>query len=280
MSLCNAVRIDLDDGQQVWVTDDASIDTYGREEEIYSARGAVNAAKAQEIGATYLAGRKAPLVSTEVSPSRGAVAGVDYDEGDTVDVDGEVQRCVGIDRKLNTTNGLWLPRKPSFTSLVDESKQRADRAIERLISEQGGGAVSATAAPSKLDIDLGPVRKIETLKWAWYDSADSGDRVVLDDVSTWHDEQITQVCRMGSILCTVDYDGATGWSHFELFKNGSEWNPLFEIVMDATPPLIPFAYVRVYGYEFLFPGDVLTWRCTVNGQHRQGALSIDLVPAT
>lgn len=280
MTLCNAVRIDLDDGISTWVEDASSISTYGREEEIYAARGNVNAAMVQTIGTSYLAGRKDPLVSTEVTPLLGAVAGVDYEEGDTVDVDGTVQRCVGIGRKLDKKNGMWLPRTPTFGSLVEESRNRADRAIDRLVAEQGGGAVSATAAPSKVDIDLGAVKKLETLKWASYDGAASGSRTVLDDPSTWHDEHITQVCRAGSILCTVDYDGATGWSHFELFKNGSEWNPLFEIVMDSTPPTIPFAFVRVYGYEFLFPGDVLTWRCTVNGQHRQVALSIDLVPAT
>ena len=279
MSLVNAVRINHPTGR-TWVTDAGSIAAYGRVEEALTVNDEVSLEDVQRLGEAHMAGRTEPAESVEVTATPDSlVPGGDYELGDTMDVNGSEQRVVKWSRSLGET-GFWGAAKPQFSSRADEKRLRADRAFQRLLDAQGGGSVNATAAPSKVDIELGAIKKFESLKWSWYDSADSGSRTVLDDPTTWHDEHITQVCRAAGILCTVDYDGATGWSHFELFKNGSEWNPLFEVVMDATPPLIPFAYIRLFGYEFLYPGDILTWRCTVNGQHRQGALSIDLVPAT
>lgn len=280
MSVVNAVRVVGPDGIGTWVTDSPSITAYGRREEELRVRDVMSAADITRIGTAYLASRKDPSVAVETSPGVGPVPGVDYGVGDWVTVGGVEQRCVDIRRKLNRDNGDWLPPEPVFSSLPNEQAIDADRAFDRLIALQAGGAVDATANPAVQLADLGAVKPLRQIDWSWYDGADPGSRTILDDNTRWQVETILEPCRAGVLWLEPDFSGATGTTTFELHLNGALWSGFFNLSVPSTPVGgITFAWVQMWGYSFLNTGDKITTRCTANGQHRQGKYSLYLFPA-
>lgn len=276
--MINAVKVIHADGER-WVTDGSSISTYNRREAVLEVAEALSPADELRVGNAYLSGKTSPSTSVQAEPVAGSVPGVDFQVGDQVTVDGAKQRCVDIRQSLNRSNGEWLPPVPTFSSRWEQKRLDADRAFDRLIALQGGGGVDAAASMGTEDLRIEEVRPSKTLQWSWHDFADPGDRELLDDDSRWQVTRIEEPCRAALIWCEPDFTGATGNTTFELHRNGSLWNGLFNVVIPPAPVSgVPFAAVRMWGYEFLMPEDTLTIRCIQNGQHRQGSYQIFLYP--
>lgn len=279
MSLVNAVRVVDPEGGAIWVTDPTSIAAYGRREEELRVSDVLGTANTQRIGAAYLASRKNPQTSVQVQPGAGPVPGVDYDVGDLVTVNGSKQRCVDIAWTLDADTGEWEPPTPTFSSRANERAIRADRAFDRLISLQGGGGVDATALSTFSLLPMEALKPSRSLSWSHYDSAASGSRTGLNDNTKWQEVRIEEPCRAGMISCVVDYAGATGQTTIELHRNGSLWDGLFNVVIPSAPPFgVTFIFVRMYGYEVLNPGDLMTIKVIENGQHRQFGYELHLFP--
>lgn len=275
----NAVRVDHENGS-TWVTDATSIATYGRREATLQISGSLSPADVQRIGSAYIAGKKDPSLSIQASPVLGPVAGVDYGVGDWVTVAGTEQRCVDIRHRLDRDNGDWQPPEPVFSSLPNERGRDADRAFDRLLSAQGGGAVDASVSPAAQLAAVEAVKPLRQYTWSWYDGADPGSRTILDDDSRWQVETIQEPCRAGVLWLEPDFTGATGDTTFELHLNGSNWSSFFNLTIPSTPVGgITFAWVQMWGYSFLNAGDKITVRCTANGQHRQGKYTLYLFPS-
>lgn len=280
MSLVNAVRVVGPDGLGTWIVDSTSVAAYGRREEELRVNDVMSPADVTRIGTAYLASRKDPSLAVETQPGAGPVPGTDYGVGDWVTVRGVEQRCVDIRRRMNRDNGDWLPPEPVFSSLPNERSIDADRAFDRLLSAQGGGAVDATVTPAAQLAAVEAVKPLRQYTWAWYDGADPGSRTILDDDSRWQVETIQEPCRAGVLWLEPDFTGATGDTTFELHRNGSNWSSFFNLTVPSTPVGgITFAWIEMWGYSFLDAGDKVTIRCTANGQHRQGKYSLYLFPA-
>lgn len=275
--MINAVRIRHPRGT-TWVTDSASIATHGRHEGVMSINEPLSDADIVRRGQAFLATQGGLTDSVEVTPLRTVTPGVDYQVGDLVTVNGEKRRCVDIKRNLNGDTGEWLPPTPVFTTMSDQRRLNADRALDRLITMQGGGGVDASATPDTVLRPIEKVKWVKTLKWSWYDGADPGDRKLLDDDSRWQVERIEEPARCAAITVTADWSGATGNTILELHRNGSLWNGLFNVTLTPPPESYGWRIVWMYGYEFLNEGDMVTIRASSNGQHRQGAYELHLWP--
>lgn len=275
--MINAVRIRHPRGI-TWVTDSVSIATYGRQEGVLTVNEPLSDADLTRRGQAFLDTQGGLTDSVEVAPLRAVTPGVDYVQGDLVTVDGEKRRCVDIKRRLNTDNGEWLPPTPVFTTSSEMRRLNADRALDRLIAVQAGGGVDASVTPDSVVRPMEQVKWQRTLKWSWYDGADSGSRDLLDDDSRWQVQPIKEPARCTAITVTADWAGATGDTILELHRNGALWNGLFNVTLPSTSGGIEFRIVWMWGYEFLDPGDEITIRASSNGQHRQGAYELHLWP--
>lgn len=275
--MINAVRVDHPRGS-TWVTDATSISTYGRFEAIISTSDDLSDADIQRRGQAVMAGKLSPAVSIQADPVIGDVPGVDFVTGDYVTVDGEEQRVVDIQWRMDRTTGEWEPPTPTFSTAWERRLLDADRAFDRLVRAQGGGAVDAAANPERSLVPVEPVQSIETLSWSSYDSAASGSRDVLDDDTPWAGKSVQRLSRMAGIYFDADFTSATGNTVVQLWKNGSEWSSLFRITIPSTTPS-PWIYTPTYGYSFIEPGDVLAPRVTSNGQHRQISYHLMVWPA-
>lgn len=275
--MINAVRIRHPRGI-TWVTDSASIATYGRHEGVLTVNEPLSDADLTRRGQAFLDTQGGLTDSVEVAPLRAVTPGVDYIQGDLVTVDGEKRRCVDIKRRLNTETGEWLPPTPVFTTSSEMRRLNADRALDRLIAVQAGGGVDASVTPDSVVRPMEQVKWQRTLKWSWYDGADSGSRDLLDDDSRWQVQRIEEPARCTAITVTADWAGATGDTILELHRNGALWNGLFNVTLPSTSGGIEFRIVWMWGYEFLDPGDEVTIRASSNGQHRQGAYELHLWP--
>lgn len=270
--LVNAVRITHPDGR-LWVTDPTSMGAWGRREAPLAVSDPLSFDDAVRIGTQYLAYRKDPSVSVQVTIAAGTLAGTDYQVGDSITVEGVgEQRVVDVKQTLDPDTGLWLPETPVLSSPADRERRAADRAFDRLIAQQGRGWPDADTFVSKSPIPSGPLADRGTLSWSWYDP----DGEVLEDDDNFQVHQIERPVRAWALSCHPDFTGATGDTTIELHRNAALWNGLFNIVVPATPPGIPWVWIPMYGGSVLNPGDQMSIRCIQNGKHKQGSVALYL----
>lgn len=268
------VRVDHPEGQ-LWV---ANPNASGpRRERVLSVADPLSTADLQRRARSFMATLD-DVDSLEAQPGVGAVPGVDFNVGDWVDVDGENLRCVDLRRQLDRNSGEWQPPTPVFSTPTNLRLLQADRAFDRLIALQAGGAPDASIMADALLRPAERFESMEVLRWSWYDPADPGSRDVLDDNTRWQTVKIGEACRATAITCTADFSGATGNTIIELHRNGSLWNGLFNLTLPASSGGFNWRIVWMWGYETLDEGDEISIRSITNGQHRQGNYELHLWP--
>lgn len=268
------VRVDHPGGSR-WVTNPAA--SGPRRERVLSVSDELSNADLDRRAKSFMA-TLTDVDSLEAQPGSGPVPGVDFGVGDTISVAGEQLRCVDIRKQLDVSTGDWLPPQPVFSTPTNIRLLQADRAFDRLIALQAGGAPDASVHPSALVLPMEPMQSQRVITWSWYDSADPGSREVLNDNTRWHTERVNEAARVTAITVTADWAGATGNTILELHRNGSLWNGLFNVTLPATSGGFDWRIVWMWGYQTLDEGDEVSIRVSSNGQHRQGAYKLHLWP--
>lgn len=88
-----------------------------------------------ELG-TYSAGQTE--ITVGIDPAEGdPVPGVDWIEGDELNVDGSWREVEAVALTLDDESGRWVP-VPQFGSILDEPDQRVDRTLQGIGGMNGG----------------------------------------------------------------------------------------------------------------------------------------------
>lgn len=216
----------------------------------------------------YLDAYAVPVTSivAEVVPSTGAVAGVNYKVGDTVTLDGDAVRCVGLTWSLED-DGTLLARPEFDTPLAIRRDERL-ATIERLT-----GAFDAPATASIIDRDLllntGLVNT-QTQTWSWSGPID--DALDTEDSDApWQPVRLDRAQRIYrfEVECPAEFVARfTGTTTVSLMVNGTV---LHTLSLDDNDT---YASVDASVTSVVLPQDLVSVKCTATGGHIDGAIRV------
>jgi hypothetical protein len=264
-NLVNAVQVIWSEGA-FWRTNSSSISTYGRRAQALTLANITNVRSARAIADQYLAAYSMPLTTyvAQVVPVAGSRGGVDYLTGDTVTLAGEVVRCLGLTFELLPDGGLLAV--PEFESQLTARQRERQRAIDRLVAKFDQAATAAILAPEP-KISSG-VATTEVITWSWSGALDN----IEDQESPWQPYRVSRVMRIFGISVEVnEAPGTGGASTFELLKNGTTINPLYNLALENDDKE---ASKDIWGYETVSPADRINIRSPFAGKHTNGTVTL------
>jgi hypothetical protein len=253
-----------------WRTSSASISANGRRTGTLVAGQVGNRRALDQILDAYLDAYAYPFeaVACEVVPTTGAVAGVDFGVGDTVTLDGDTVRCVGLTWRLEADGSLQA--RPEFDTILAVRQQESIRTVERLTE-----AFDAPATAGIIDRDLlinSGVVGTETVTYSW--SGDIEEALDPDDPDNpWQPTRLESARRIYRFEVEVPAENLLdffGDTTVKLVKNGSDIATLTLTDTDT------YASIDMAVSQVVLPDDLLTVRCTEGGGHIDGAVRIQL----
>lgn len=268
-----------------WVTDSGSISTWGRIEDVLSVGDMDDADLIDAIGTEYLSTRSQPMVSHlyQVPDVTGAVAGVDYREGDMLaDPDLRV-----IDLAFTLADDGRLVGTPSLASKFEERARRSKARIDRLIAEGGGSSpVSSRPVDTGSGIEAGKLNPRTLTSWSWTTQEDLVNLITADpaDPEAWQDypiDEAVRLCEMVLECSHVDGDGtpvAFDETRFRLLINGTA--PLSDPALGSIPIDVYVsdtegrASVPIFGGSIVSKGSRVSVQKIGDGGHVNGSVTI------
>jgi hypothetical protein len=251
-----------------WRVRGASVTANGRRAATLQAGNVGNRRSLDQILDAYLDAYAEPGVQivAQVVPTAGAVAGIDYRVGDTVTLDGETVRCVGLTWTLEPDGSLLAT--PEFDTPFGVRQQEKLRAVERLTD-----AFDAPATASIIDRDallntgiVGTTR--ESYSW----SGDIEETLDTDDPDNpWQPFRVDRTQRIYGFRAEIPAEyvpDATDDTVIQLLVNGSAIATLTLEVADAA------AEVDLPPDTVVLPKDLISVRCTSAGGHVDGSIDI------
>lgn len=259
-----------------WRTDATAISNYGRKESAVTLGSVTSAAAVDQILDDYLAANKDPVSSfaAKVTDVANAVAGVDYRVGDTVSVDGETLRCVGLSWQVHR-NGDLIPY-PEFESPVLVRRRELERSIDRQVSSFSSAASAPLLSMRPLIISGRP--SYETWNWSWSDDIEDALNEV-DPEKPWQVRQAKKTMRLASFKIQCDPDDladAWGDTTVTIVVNGTELHPLFRVKLTT---LIAEASIQIWGYTTISSDDRVQVQCLESGGHVDGTIELIVADA-
>ena len=272
MGIINAVLV-MNGGFPRWVTDAGSITSWGRIEGTMSVGSISDPATVDALGAAYLLTRAQPIYSStlQVASTTGAVAGVDYREGDTVSTDGTTLRCVEL--AFNLAADGTMQATPGMISPLEQQVREADNKLDRMIADAGGATpISSPPIDTGSGVPTGKLNQRQVLQSSWQAATE------LADATKWHDSPVSEPMRVAEIvLAAKDITATTGPTTFRLQRNGADLLsiPAFGSVPTEVTLTSSQTYkaIPVFGHTLFVKGDTLRLYPTVNGGHAVGSVT-------
>jgi len=251
-----------------WRTRSSSITAYGRRAGSLEVGQVGNRRALDQILDAYLDAHAEPAeqIVARVIPTTGARAGVNYKVGDTVSLEGDTVRDVGLEWTLQPDGDLLAT--PEFDSVFGVRQRERLRTVDRLIQ-----AFDAPATSSILDRDAllnSGVVDAETKEVSWAGRIEES----LDDEdpdNPWQPIRLDKARRIYQFeveIPAVYASKAVGTTTVQLLKNGSV---LHTLSMGAG---VTYAGTDVSVSTVILPKDLLSVRCTATGSHIDGAIRI------
>lgn len=251
-----------------WRTSSASISANGRRTGTLVAGQVGNRRALDQILDAYLDAYAYPFeaVACEVVPTAGAVAGVDFGVGDTVTLDGDTVRCVGLTWRLEADASLQA--RPEFDTILAVRQQESIRTVERLTE-----AFDAPATAGIIDRDLllntGMVGT-DTVTWSWSGPIDDA-RDPDNPTNPWQPVRLDKSQRIYRFEVEVPAENLaafTGTTTIVLLKNGSSISTLNLGDTDT------YVGTDVSVTQVILPKDLLEVQCTAVGGHIDGSIRV------
>jgi hypothetical protein len=214
----------------------------------------------------------APSIVAELEDIEGAVAGVDYKVGDTIDLAGTPVVVAGITWTVDQRTGDLIPN-PEFESLVAVRRQEALRAIDQLSSQFESPATAALLTAQPLLLSGHP----STTEWEWTWADDIEDALnEIDPEKPWQIHRAETPQRFHKFSIEVDPDDlpdAWGTTKVQLLKNGAVINTLYDLSLTTT---IARAEVLIWAFETITPADAIQVKAVEVGGHVDGTITAGL----
>lgn len=211
----------------------------------------------------------------EVVDVEGATAGVDYKVGDYVTVGGQLVRCVGLSWTVHPRTGELIPH-PEFESLASLRRRERDRALQRRIAGFSDPITAALMGDEPLLMSGRPSAFQWT--WSWSDEIEFALNEV-DPEKPWQIKTAEKTQRMYLFAAEIDPDDlpdAWGESRFRIRVNGSDHNPLTDVVLSTT---VAKDERLLWGYETVEADDRVQIWCVEDGGHVDGTVTLGLADA-
>lgn len=264
--ICNAVRV-VSDERRVWVESPLSIAAYGRWEQTLEVGDVRREDQMIAIGLEYLESRNTPRDSVSV---KAALRNPAFGVGDTVEVNGEILRCVGMTPKLEKHGWVWAPE---FSTLRQEAQIRRDRVVDQLIGAAGGGS-SAAAVQLRRKSSPVPEGKLPpkgSHTWGY-------NTLIELDEEPWQAWEVEDFCRLyefvfqGDITETAGGPVVTTGNSTAIFSvNGVIWPGIVGITLGPSDTKVKG---DLFGYSVLRPGDEVRVWTTARGGHVNGSVEL------
>lgn len=259
-----------------WRTDNSSIGDLGRNEGSLTLGTVTDAASADKILDTHLAANSRPVESVvgEVIDVANAVAGIDFKVGDSVSVNGNVQRVVGMSWDVHR-NGDLIPY-PEFEAPAAVRRREFERSVERQISSFDSPATASLLTMDPLVVKGRP--SYETWNWTWSDDIEDALNEI-DPEKPWQVKSPKTVMRLAWFQIQCDPDDlpdAWGTTKVTIMKNGVELNPLYRRGLNT---LVDLQWTAIWGYEIIYPGDRIQVACLESGGHVDGTIELIVAEA-
>lgn len=225
----------------------------------------------------FLATRAEPLTTLvgEVIDIDGATAGVDYKVGDWVTIGGDLVRCVGMSWTVHPRSGDLIPH-PEFESLASLRRREKSRALERRIASFSDPITAALMGADPLVLSGRPASFQWT--WSWSDDLEEALNEV-DPEKPWQIKTAEKTQRMYLFAAEIDPDDlpdAWGESRFRIRVNGTDYNPLTDVVLSTT---VAKHEQLLWGYETVEADDRVQIWCVADGGHVDGSVTLGLADA-
>jgi hypothetical protein len=238
----------------------------------------------ERIAAADLEGRTTPGVSVVAKTT--PMTDFDAAPGDRCTVGDELLRVAKVGLELEP--GGLLAATPGFSTPWDEARERADRALDRMIRESGGSSLASRIIDTGTNIPSGKLPRVKFPPWSWT-TGDDLEEFYWDALSTepvgWNVqpvEELSRIYRMIVKCAWAEPDGAggltqvsTGSSEFTLLIDGAPSSLVVTVPEDSgsSDPWIT-VQVDVYGPFQVGPGQDLSVSPTVNGRHVNGSVNV------
>lgn len=227
--------------------------------------GAVGSSRAvNKILAEFLAANAEPVpsISAEVICDEGSMAGIDYKIGDTLDLDGDTVRLLGLTLTADQ-RGTWRVG-PEFDSLLAARRKEKTRSVERLRASYEAASSAPLVNPNAL-IQSGKV-SLSAFVWPW--SGDINEELFYDETEPGRLHQPFRMDRTGRVYeVSIEIDpsnlpDATGNTTFELMKNLTVVSGVPELTLTDSSARAVF---KIYGTVVGTPKDIWNVRLKDDG---------------
>lgn len=203
----------------------------------------------------------------------GKEAGVDYTIGDTVtSVAGQSARCHGIAWTVDRRTGDLVPH-PEWDTVASVRRRERERAVQRMIAGFDGPATASLLGSSPLIFAGTPT--VSEVTWSWSDDITEALNEV-DPEKPWQVKRVERTMRPYHISVEIDEDDlpdAWGTTEIQLLVNGVELNALYRIALTTTEA---YAESWISAYDPIFPTDTVQVKCSVDGGHVDGRVTLRL----
>lgn len=238
----------------------------------------------ERIGAATLDGMTTPgeSVVAKTTPMFDFAAS----PGDRCTVGDELLRVAKIGWELEP--GGRLAATPGFATPYDETRERADRALDRMIRESGGSSLASKVIDTGTNIPSGKLPRVKFAPWSWT-TGDQLEEFYWDALSAepvgWNVqpvEELSRIYRMIVKCAWAEPDGGggltqvtTGSSVFTLLIDGapSSLSVTVPATSGSSDPWIT-VQVDVFGPFQVGPGQDLSVSPTTNGGHVNGSVTV------
>lgn len=258
----NAVSLVWQEGVETR-TDATSISANGRRETSLRVPNVTNLRAVREIGDRFLDAWATPVESivADVVPTTSNVLGVDAELGDTLTLDGDTVRVVGLTWTLEEDGTLRA--KPELETLSALRQRQQQETLERLIA----GFESPSTAPllgRDLRITNGRVRSYEQ---TWSAAGNINDVLPTDPDGPWQPWRPESNMRLSGLrLEAGDSTTATGNTVATIFKNGGELNTLYRATITTSDGLDE---THISAGEVITPSDKISVGIITAGGHSE-----------
>lgn len=197
----------------------------------------------------------------------GAVAGVDYQVGDTVTLNGESVRCVGMTWTVSRAGDL-VPH-PEFDTVSNVRRREFLRSIDRMTAKYDSPASAPILSSKPLLVSGHP----STGEWSWswgnIDDLEDDER----DGQIKRPDTVKRLWRVSVEIKPEDLPDAYGDTTIELLKNGAVLNSLYDVTIDTVTAR---AEMWIWAYEVITPGDRISVRGKAGewGGHEDGVVTV------
>lgn len=225
----------------------------------------------------YLDAWSVPVRSVVVKhvPTDGVRAGVDFGVGDTITVDGEQLRCVGIAWELDDSGEL-RPVGEFDTALALRRAEKL-RAVDAMVARFDSPA-TAQITDWGTNIASGKVQT-QTVNWSWSGDIDEALSDRSDPDAPWQPAEVGRVMRICSFevgINPADLPDAFDDSTFTLNKNETLIDGLLNLKLDTTTWA---AKKQVSAWTVVRPTDTFHPACIEAGGHVDGTVTVRLADA-